>query len=202
MLLGTAAYMSPEQAKGKPADRRADVWSFGVVLFEMLTGRRAFAGEDVSDTLALVLTKEPDWSALPPGLPGRLRGLLTRCLTKDPKKRLQAIGEARITIENPGEATPKARTSFWPALAGAAAMGLRLGALGGVAAAGNRSPPAADASPASSWVRMLPSSASWKMARGPFFLRTEPSWRSSRFRARTLSPGSTCGASRISRRRP
>ena len=103
VLLGTAAYMSPEQAKGKPADRRADVWAFGVVLYELLTGRRAFAGEDVSDTLALVLTRDPDWTALPSGLPSRVRSLLVRCLTKDPKLRLQAIGEARIALEDTGE---------------------------------------------------------------------------------------------------
>ncbi len=101
VLLGTAAYMSPEQAKGKPADRRADVWAFGVVLYEMLTGKRAFAGEDVSETLAHVLTKEPDWSALPSGFRASVRALLARCLTKDPKKRLQAIGEARIALEEP-----------------------------------------------------------------------------------------------------
>ncbi len=100
VLLGTAAYMSPEQAKGKHADRRADVWAFGVVLYEMLTGKRAFAGEGVSETLAHVLTKEPDWSVLPAGLPARVRSLLLRCLTKDPRKRLQAIGEARIGIED------------------------------------------------------------------------------------------------------
>jgi serine/threonine-protein kinase len=125
VLLGTAAYMSPEQARGKPADRRADVWSFGVVLYEMLTGRRAFAGEDVSETLAHVLTKEPDWSALPAGLPSPIRRLLERCLTKDPKKRLQAIGEARIAIEERGEEAPRRESSFWPALTGG--LGLALG---------------------------------------------------------------------------
>jgi len=134
VLLGTAAYMSPEQAKGKPADRRADVWAFGVVLYEMLTGRRAFAGEDVSETLAYVLTKEPDWSALPAGLPARVRGLLARCLTKDPKKRLQAIGEARIAIEDAMEGAPEAAvagartaSAFRPALAGAAGLALGVG---------------------------------------------------------------------------
>ncbi|HEY7697167.1 MAG TPA: protein kinase, partial [Vicinamibacteria bacterium] len=126
VLLGTAAYMSPEQAKGKPADRRADVWSFGVVLYEMLTGRRAFDGEDVSEVLAHVLTKEPDWTALPVNLPGHVVQLLKRCLTKDPKKRLQAIGEARIAIEEPGEEARVKGNSLWPALA--AAAGLALGA--------------------------------------------------------------------------
>jgi serine/threonine-protein kinase len=137
VLLGTAAYMSPEQAKGKPADRRADVWSFGVVLYEMLTGKRAFAGDDVSETLAHVLTKEPDWSAFPSSLSGRVRSLLARCLTKDPKKRLQAIGEARISIEEAMAGAPEAAvvprrtvSLFWLAVAGAAtlALGVALGA--------------------------------------------------------------------------
>ena len=132
VLLGTAAYMSPEQAKGKPADRRADVWAFGVVLYEMVTGKRAFAGEDVSETLAFVLTKEPDWSALPAGLPVWVRGLLARCLTKDPKKRMQAIGEARIAMESATERTPEAtvasaRTASARRLALTGAAGLALG---------------------------------------------------------------------------
>jgi len=135
-LLGTAAYMSPEQAKGKPADRRADVWAFGVVLYEMLTARRAFAGEDVSETLACVLTKDPDWSVLPAGLPARVRGLLARCLTKDPKKRLQAIGEARIAIEDALGGVPEAfaatvagvRTApAWRTAVAGAGAGLALG---------------------------------------------------------------------------
>jgi eukaryotic-like serine/threonine-protein kinase len=99
VILGTAAYMSPEQASGKTADRRADVWSFGAVLFEMLSGKRPFEGESVSDTLAMVLKVEPDWNALPPETPPPIRRLVQRCLTKDRKQRLQAIGEARIAIE-------------------------------------------------------------------------------------------------------
>ena len=122
VLLGTAAYMSPEQAQGKPADRRADVWSFGVVLYEMLTGERAFAGEGVSQTLAHVLTKEPDWGALPAALPSRVRSLLERCLTKDPRKRLQAIGEARIALEDTSEQPREGRRPWWPILAGALAL--------------------------------------------------------------------------------
>ena len=125
VLLGTAAYMSPEQAKGKSADRRADVWAFGVVLYEMLAGSRAFDGEDVSETLAFVLTKEPDWSALPGALPPRVGSMLRRCLTKDPKRRLQAIGEARIAIEEPGEDAPTTERSVWPVLTGV--LGLALG---------------------------------------------------------------------------
>jgi serine/threonine protein kinase len=88
--------MAPEQARGKTVDRRADTWSFGVVVFEMLTGRRAFGGDDVSHTLALVMTKEPEWAAVPSSTPPALRGLLRRCLDKDPKRRLQAIGDARL----------------------------------------------------------------------------------------------------------
>src|SRR6516225_628311 len=99
IILGTAAYMSPEQARGKVVDRRCDIWSFGAVLFEMLSGKQAFPGEDVSHTLAGVIMKEPDWNVLPDELPAPVGRLLRRCLTKDPKQRLQAIGEARIAIE-------------------------------------------------------------------------------------------------------
>jgi eukaryotic-like serine/threonine-protein kinase len=103
MILGTAAYMAPEQARGKPVDARADVWSFGAVLYEMLTGEKAFTGESVSDILASVLKVDPDWSRLPANTPPAIRKLLRRCLTKDRKQRLQAIGEARIVIEEAGE---------------------------------------------------------------------------------------------------
>ena len=99
MLLGTAAYMSPEQAKGRPVDRRADIWAFGCVLFEMLAGKPAFDGETITDTLAAVVRAEPEWPQLPDKIPGSVRELLHRCLLKDPKQRLQAIGEARIVIE-------------------------------------------------------------------------------------------------------
>jgi hypothetical protein len=98
VILGTAAYMSPEQARGKPVDRRADIWAFGVVLYEMLTGKQAFQGETVSDTLAAILTRAPDWSALAPSTPAALARLLRRCLEKDPKGRLRDIGDARIEI--------------------------------------------------------------------------------------------------------
>jgi len=101
VIIGTAAYMSPEQASGKTADRRADIWSFGAVLYEMLTGRQAFAGESVSDTLASVLKAEPDWSRLPGDTPPAIRRLLRRCLTKDRRQRLQAIGDARLELETP-----------------------------------------------------------------------------------------------------
>jgi eukaryotic-like serine/threonine-protein kinase len=85
VLMGTAAYMSPEQARGQAADRRADIWAFGVVLYEMLTGRMAFPGETVSDTLASVLKSDTDWALLPPGLHPEIRRLLERCLEKDPR---------------------------------------------------------------------------------------------------------------------
>ncbi|MGQ0736207.1 MAG: protein kinase domain-containing protein [Acidobacteriota bacterium] len=100
MILGTAAYMAPEQARGKAVDRRADVWAFGCVLFEMLTGRKTFAqGETVSDTLAGILAREPEWQALPADTPPKVRALLERCLRKDPNRRLQDMGNARIELE-------------------------------------------------------------------------------------------------------
>jgi serine/threonine protein kinase/Tol biopolymer transport system component len=99
MILGTVAYMSPEQAGGKVADRRSDIWSFGAVLYEMLSGKQAFAGESVSDTLATVMKVDPDWSALPQDTPASIHKLVRRSLTKDHKQRLQAIGDARIVIE-------------------------------------------------------------------------------------------------------
>lgn len=99
IILGTAAYMSPEQAKGKSVDRRADIWAFGAVLYEMLTGKRAFSGDLATETLAEVVKAEPDWSVLPPDTPQAIRALLVHCLKKDPKRRLQAIGDARITID-------------------------------------------------------------------------------------------------------
>ena len=100
VILGTAAYMSPEQARGKAADRRTDIWGFGCVLFEMLTGRRAFDGEGVTDTLARILEREPDWTAIPPNTPASIRALLQRCLRKDPQKRLRDIADARLDIED------------------------------------------------------------------------------------------------------
>ena len=108
VLLGTAAYMSPEQAKGRPVDRRADVWAFGCVLYEMLTGKQAFPGETVAETIAAVLRSEPDWSQLPATTPAQIRGLLRRCLQKDSKQRLRDIGEARISLEEVLSGVPDA----------------------------------------------------------------------------------------------
>ena len=99
MILGTAAYMSPEQARGKPVDKRADIWAFGCVLYEMLTGQRAFDGQGVSETLARVIEREPDWARLPATLSPALRTYIRRCLQKDPRQRVQAIGDVRLALE-------------------------------------------------------------------------------------------------------
>jgi len=99
VLLGTAAYMSPEQARGKTVDKRTDIWAFGAVLYEILTGRQVFGGETVTDSLAAIMKNEPDWSALPESTPPQVRRLLARCLEKDPKRRLRDIGEARLMLE-------------------------------------------------------------------------------------------------------
>jgi serine/threonine-protein kinase len=112
MILGTAAYMSPEQARGHAVDRRADIWAFGCVLFECLTGRRCFTGDTVSDTLAAVLRADVEWDALPAACPPGLERLLSRCLDRDPRQRLRDIGEARIALEGPlGETAPAAVTT-------------------------------------------------------------------------------------------
>jgi serine/threonine protein kinase/Tol biopolymer transport system component len=104
-VLGTPAYMSPEQVRGEEVDKRTDVWAFGVVVFELLTGRRGFGGRTVSDCVAAVLEREPDWSALPPATPESIRTLLRRCLHKDRSKRLRDIGDARFALED-ASATP------------------------------------------------------------------------------------------------
>jgi serine/threonine-protein kinase len=129
VILGTAAYMSPEQARGRSVDRRTDVWAFGVVLFEMLTGARAFEAEDVAATIAFVITKEPDWNALPEATPVAIRTLLRRCLERDPKRRLRDISDARLEIDEataapavgPVRVTPPAPSRpmawLWPGIA-------------------------------------------------------------------------------------
>jgi serine/threonine protein kinase/Tol biopolymer transport system component len=113
VLLGTAAYMSPEQARGKTSDKRSDVWAFGCVLYEMLTGQVAFAGDTLSDTIAAILSREPDWSALPAVTPAPIRRLLIRCVEKEARRRLRDIGDARTEIEDvlSGAATPAPLTS-------------------------------------------------------------------------------------------
>jgi serine/threonine-protein kinase len=99
LIVGTAAYMSPEQARGKSVDRRTDIWAFGCVLYEMLSGKMAFEGNTVSDTIAAILEREPDWSTLPDTTPRAVRRLVQRCLEKDPRQRLRDIGDARVEIE-------------------------------------------------------------------------------------------------------
>jgi Tol biopolymer transport system component len=114
-VIGTAAYMSPEQARGWPVDKRTDIWAFGCVLYEMLSGRVTFAGDTVSDSIAKILEREPDWSALPVLTPPSLRRLLLRCLAKDSKKRLRDIGDVRIEIEAIDESLPGASETPHPA---------------------------------------------------------------------------------------
>jgi Tol biopolymer transport system component len=117
VILGTAAYMSPEQAKGRPADKRSDIWAFGCVLFEMLTGTRPFDGEDVTDVMAAVLSKEPDWTALPARVPGSIRALIRRCLEKDRRKRVADIAAALFALDEAaslgGSATVLPRRPLW-----------------------------------------------------------------------------------------
>ena len=115
MILGTAAYMAPEQAKGRAVDKRADIWAYGVVLFEMLAAGRLFEADSVVETIGLVATRDPDWNRLPATTPPRLRELLARCLDRDPRTRLRDIGEARVLLSGPLEPappTPAARRSF------------------------------------------------------------------------------------------
>ena len=97
-ILGTPTYMSPEQARGKPVDKRTDIWAFGCLLYELLVGQRAFEGDTVSDTLARILEREPNWKALPPATPANVRDLLRRCLEKDVNRRLRDIGDGRIEL--------------------------------------------------------------------------------------------------------
>jgi serine/threonine-protein kinase len=111
MILGTAAYMAPEQARGRAVDRRADIWAFGVVVYEMLTGRRAFDGDDISITLASVLKEDVRWDALPKDLPPSVWRLLRRCLEKDPKRRLSAIGDARLEMDEAISGSPEAHAA-------------------------------------------------------------------------------------------
>jgi Tol biopolymer transport system component len=112
VMLGTAAYMSPEQAKGRTADKRSDLWAFGCVVYEMLTGKRAFEGEDVSDTLAAILRGEPDWTTLPANVPAAIRTLLRRCLEKDRKARIADISTALFVLNEPTILTPSVSVSL------------------------------------------------------------------------------------------
>ena len=136
VILGTAAYMSPEQAKGKPVDRRADIWSFGAVIYEILTGRQLYTGETAAETLAAVMMKDPALERLPAATPPAVRAMIRRCLEKDPRKRLQAIGEARLILEDP-PAQPLAPTPALtePRPSGSGRLAWALGAAATLAAA-------------------------------------------------------------------
>ncbi len=142
VLLGTAAYMSPEQVRGKPVDRRTDIWAFGCLLFEMLTGRSAFSGETITDTLAAVTTSDPNWDSLPKTISPKVREILERCLRKDPGLRLRDIGEIRIAMEDgppavstrlptespsPISAPPPRATLVWPIVFGIAILAATFG---------------------------------------------------------------------------
>jgi len=126
MIIGTAAYMAPEQAKGRTVDRRADIWAFGVVLFEMVTGRRGYEAEDISETLAAVLTREVDWAALPASTPRALKTLIKDCLVRDPKERLRDIGDARRELQRMISGGPEPAAEGIPADARAPQKGSRI----------------------------------------------------------------------------
>ena len=140
IVLGTAAYMSPEQASGKVVDKRADVWSFGVVLLEMLTGTRLFAGDSVPETLGLIFSREPDLTTLPAGTPARVRTLIARCLVKDPRQRVRDMGDVRLALDGafetavPQSATPAPAARSRARVVAAVAVSGLLGALVAAAA--------------------------------------------------------------------
>ncbi len=113
IILGTAAYMSPEQARGRPVDKRADIWAFGCVLYEMLTGRQAFSGESTTDILAEVVQREPDWSLLPVAVPPSVVRLLRRALQKNARERLRDIGDARLELAPAAAAAPRTRPTHF-----------------------------------------------------------------------------------------
>ena len=137
VVLGTAAYMSPEQARGKAVDRRADIWAFGCVLYEMLTGRPAFAGEDVTSTLARVLERDPDMSALPKNVAPNVRHAIELCLQKDVKKRIADIHDVKLSARrNVRESAPAAQRPRSPHLSGDAPCRCRPRVLGAAILAG------------------------------------------------------------------
>jgi serine/threonine-protein kinase len=193
VILGTAAYMSPEQARGRPLDKRSDVFSFGCVLFECLTGQRAFPGETISDTLAAILRAEPDWSALPAQTPGVVRKLLRRCLEKDSKRRLRDIGDARLDLEDALSGAPEfasdaavssrpTRTSpfLW------AVGGALLGIMATFSAGRLFAPPVARSSPPLHAVLPLPAETELSFANRPA-IAVSPDGRTVVFRATSQS---------------
>ena len=141
MVIGTAAYMAPEQARGRPVDKRADIWAFGAVLYEMLTASKPFGGEDISEMLAAVIKSEPDWDALPTETPAVLGSFLRGCLKKDPRERVRDIGDVRLAVQGLFETPHDAEavrvatrpTAVWQRPAPAAVLALSVFALGGLA---------------------------------------------------------------------
>ena len=196
IVLGTAAYMSPEQARGRQVDKRTDIWAFGVVLYEMLSGRTLFAGDTVTDVLASVVTRDPDWSVLPPATPVSIQRLLRRCLEKDQKRRVRDAADVRLEIEDtlaaPSDsvrgmtlASAPVRSRWWPAaiiaavIAGAA-IGLMVGRPS--TTAGNRVRTVALVTPPGSTQVSLSPNGEWMAAStldGPLYIRRidDPDWR-------------------------
>jgi serine/threonine protein kinase/Tol biopolymer transport system component len=164
VLLGTAAYMSPEQARGKPVDKRADIWAFGAVLYEMLTRRRPFGGETATDVLSQVIEREPDWEAVATDTPGSMRKLMRRCLAKDPRDRLRDIGDARLEIvearaqgdEGINKDSPRSRLPLASGIAAGLAIGI---AIGFVLSSGIRGKPTARPSFSATFSVALPEEA-------------------------------------------
>jgi eukaryotic-like serine/threonine-protein kinase len=200
MILGTAAYMAPEQAKGRVVDKRADVWAFGVVLYEMLSGRRLFHGDSVVETMGLVATKDPDWAVLPSSTPAAIRRLLARCLTRDPRHRLRDIGEARIALAQPDAAAdtaaPRAAAplaSSWGGRALAAALIVLAVAGGWLLGALSSNPTAAPGAPFHAEIVPAPADAFGRHSTGRVFTFTPD--------GRTLIYASTDPASRTLYRR-
>ena len=179
VILGTAAYMAPEQAKGKVADKRADVWAFGVVLYEMLTGRRAFEGGDVSEVMAGVIKSEPDWDALPTELPPALGTYLRRCLQKDPRERIRDIGDVRLAmagafdvpaslpVEPPEPAVVVPQLQVWQRPIPAAIVALAIAAVAGLTAWAIKPQPPEPARPVSRMAVSVPPSVPVNV-NGPF----------------------------------
>ncbi len=116
-VLGTPAYVSPEQALGRPVDKRTDIWSFGCVLYEMLTGTRAFPGDTMSATISAVVAREPDWTRLPAATPPGVRRALYTCLNKDPRERLRDIGDLDLLLDDDAAAPASASLALWRSLA-------------------------------------------------------------------------------------
>jgi serine/threonine-protein kinase len=159
LILGTAAYMSPEQARGRAVDKRADIWAFGVVLYEMLTARRPFGGETVSEILAAVIKDEPEWKALPAGLPAAVAGVLRRCLVKEPARRLHDIADARLLLEDaslePG--APRPTPAAAPRWREATAWLLAVAGIGAAAALAWKRPAPQPVEPLTHFAVSLPS---------------------------------------------